>query len=153
MQALAHFLRAEKEAGKTIHPRGAEIFAALDTTPFEAVKVVILGQDPYHGWGQAHGLCFSVLPGVPVPPSLLNIYKEIQADLGINTALQLVERLRARVQRERLKRVDDIRAALKDELVALLTPVATAASGDTVITPNSLSTPASARCASRWIWR
>ena len=83
MQALADFLRAEKRAGKVIYPPGPRIFAALDTTPFEQVKVVILGQDPYHGPGQAHGLCFSVLPGVAVPPSLENIYKEIQRDLAI----------------------------------------------------------------------
>lgn len=83
MQALAEFLRAEKRAGKIIYPPGPRIFAALDSTPFEAVKVVILGQDPYHGPGQAHGLCFSVLPGVPAPPSLENIFKEIQRDLGI----------------------------------------------------------------------
>lgn len=83
MQRLGEFLRAEKHAGKTIFPPGAEIFAALDATPFDAVKVVILGQDPYHGPGQAHGLCFSVRPGVPVPPSLVNIFSEIQNDLGI----------------------------------------------------------------------
>jgi uracil-DNA glycosylase len=83
MQQLAAFLRAEKAAGKTLYPRGADIFAALDATPFEAVKVVILGQDPYHGPGQAHGLCFSVPPGVEVPPSLQNIFKEIEADLGL----------------------------------------------------------------------
>ena len=83
MQALAEFLRAEKRAGKVIYPPSSHIFAALDTTPFEAVKVVILGQDPYHGPGQAHGLCFSVLPGVPAPPSLVNIFAEIQRDLGI----------------------------------------------------------------------
>ena len=83
MQRLADFLRAEKRAGKIIHPPGARIFAALDTTPFDTVKVVILGQDPYHGAGQAHGLCFSVPPGVPPPPSLLNIFAEIQRDLGI----------------------------------------------------------------------
>ena len=83
MQALAQFLRAEKAAGKVIYPPGRQIFAALDATPFENVKVVILGQDPYHGPGQAHGLCFSVLPGVPVPPSLENIFKEIERDLGI----------------------------------------------------------------------
>jgi uracil-DNA glycosylase len=70
-------------AGKTIYPPPKRIFAALDTTPFDAVKVVILGQDPYHGPGQAHGLCFSVLPGVPAPPSLENIFKEIERDLGI----------------------------------------------------------------------
>jgi uracil-DNA glycosylase len=83
MQALREFLRAEKAAGKTIYPPSAQIFAALDTTPFDAVKVVILGQDPYHGPGQAHGLCFSVQPGVRPPPSLVNIFKEIQDDLGI----------------------------------------------------------------------
>jgi uracil-DNA glycosylase len=83
MRALAAFLRAEKQAGKIIHPRGPEIFAALDTTPFDAVKVVILGQDPYHGTDQAHGLCFSVLPHVAVPPSLQNIYREIARDVGV----------------------------------------------------------------------
>ena len=83
MQALAEFLRAEKRAGKVIYPPSPHIFSALDMTPFEAVKVVILGQDPYHGPGQAHGLCFSVLPGVPAPPSLVNIFAEIQRDLGI----------------------------------------------------------------------
>lgn len=83
MAALRAFLRAEKAAGKTIYPPGPEIFAALDRTPFDAVKVVILGQDPYHGPGQAHGLCFSVRPGVPVPPSLQNIFAELQRDLGI----------------------------------------------------------------------
>ena len=83
MQALAAFLRTEKAAGKRIYPPGAEIFAALDATPLPAVKAVILGQDPYHGSGQAHGLCFSVRPGVPVPPSLVNIFSEIERDLGI----------------------------------------------------------------------
>lgn len=83
MQALRDFLVAEKRAGKTIFPSGANIFAALDATPFDAVKVVVLGQDPYHGPGQAHGLCFSVLPGVPVPPSLENIHAELQRDLGL----------------------------------------------------------------------
>lgn len=83
MIALAQFLRAEKQAGKIIYPRGSRIFAALDTTPFDAVRVVILGQDPYHGPGQAHGLCFSVLPGVAVPPSLENIFKEIERDLRL----------------------------------------------------------------------
>lgn len=82
MLALADFLRAEKHAGKAIFPPGADIFAALDATPFDAVKVVILGQDPYHGPGQAHGLCFSVRPGVGVPPSLANIFTEIERDLG-----------------------------------------------------------------------
>jgi uracil-DNA glycosylase len=83
MQALAAFLRAEKRAGKRIYPPGPEIFAAFAHTPFDAVRVVILGQDPYHGPGQAHGLCFSVRPGVRVPPSLENIFKEIERDLGI----------------------------------------------------------------------
>jgi len=83
MQALSTFLRAEKHAGKRIYPPGPEIFAAFEHTPFDAVRVAILGQDPYHGPGQAHGLCFSVRPGVRVPPSLENIFKEIQRDLGI----------------------------------------------------------------------
>ena len=83
MLGLGAFLRAEKAAGRTLYPPGPRIFAALDATPFDQVKVVILGQDPYHGPGQAHGLCFSVLPGVPVPPSLGNIFKEMQRDLGI----------------------------------------------------------------------
>ena len=83
MRALAEFLRAEKRAGKAIYPPSASIFAALDATPFDSVKVVILGQDPYHGPGQAHGLCFSVLPRVPTPPSLVNVFTEIQRDLGI----------------------------------------------------------------------
>lgn len=83
LQELAAFLRAEKAAGKVIFPPGSQIFAALDCTPFERVKVVILGQDPYHGPGQAHGLCFSVAPGVAVPPSLLNIFKEIARDLDL----------------------------------------------------------------------
>jgi len=83
MQALSEFLRAQLRAGKTIYPPPRRIFAALETTPFEQVKVVILGQDPYHGPGQAHGLCFSVLPGVPPPPSLENIFAEIRRDLGV----------------------------------------------------------------------
>ena len=83
MHALGDFLRSEKQAGKHIFPPGPQIFAALDTTPFDRVKVVVLGQDPYHGPGQAHGLCFSVRPGVPVPPSLLNVFTEIESDLGI----------------------------------------------------------------------
>lgn len=83
MQALSAFLRTEKQAGKVIYPPGAEIFAAFDHTPFDAVRVVILGQDPYHGPNQAHGLCFSVRPGVQTPPSLQNIFKEINRDLGI----------------------------------------------------------------------
>jgi uracil-DNA glycosylase len=83
MLALSAFLRAEKQAGKVIYPPGPDIFAAFDHTPFDAVRVVILGQDPYHGPNQAHGLCFSVRPGVQTPPSLQNIFKEIQRDLGI----------------------------------------------------------------------
>ena len=83
MRELSAFLRQRKQAGARIFPPGPQMFAAFDATPFDAVKVVILGQDPYHGAGQAHGLCFSVLPGVPVPPSLVNIFKELNADLGI----------------------------------------------------------------------
>ena len=83
MRELSAFLRQRKQAGARIFPPGPQLFSAFEATPFDAVKVVILGQDPYHGAGQAHGLCFSVLPGVPVPPSLDNIFKEIQADLGI----------------------------------------------------------------------
>ncbi|AVP99669.1 uracil-DNA glycosylase [Ahniella affigens] len=83
MASLRQFLKQEKQAGKVIFPPGREIFAALDHTPFEQVKVVILGQDPYHGPGQAHGLCFSVRPGVDIPPSLQNIYAELERDLGL----------------------------------------------------------------------
>jgi len=83
MRALAGFLRERKASGAMVFPPGPQIFSAFDATPFEQVKVVILGQDPYHGRGQAHGLSFSVQPGVPIPPSLLNIYKEIERDLGI----------------------------------------------------------------------
>lgn len=83
MQTLSSFLRAEKQAGKVIYPPGPDIFAAFDHAPFDTVRVVILGQDPYHGPNQAHGLCFSVRPGVQTPPSLQNIFKEIQRDLGI----------------------------------------------------------------------
>ena len=83
MRELSAFLRQRKAAGANIFPPGPQIFAAFDATPFDQVKVVVLGQDPYHGFGQAHGLCFSVQPGVAVPPSLLNIYKEIESDLGL----------------------------------------------------------------------
>jgi uracil-DNA glycosylase len=86
MQTLRQFLLAEKQAGKRIFPKGNEWFRALDLTPLENVRVVILGQDPYHGEGQAHGLCFSVRPGVRIPPSLVNIYKEMEQDLGIPRA-------------------------------------------------------------------
>ncbi len=83
MKALRAYLIAEKEAGRRIFPKGSEWFRALDLTPLDKVRVVILGQDPYHGEGQAHGLCFSVKPGVRTPPSLVNIYKELETDLGI----------------------------------------------------------------------
>lgn len=86
MQKLKSFLRQEKAAGKQIYPPGNQIFNALNITPLNRVKVVILGQDPYHGPGQAHGLCFSVQPGVDIPPSLINIYKELQSDLDIAPA-------------------------------------------------------------------
>jgi uracil-DNA glycosylase len=86
MTSLRTFLLEEKNRGKVIFPRGAEYFRALDLTPLGQVKVVILGQDPYHGEGQAHGLCFSVRPGVRIPPSLVNIYQELQEDLGIPPA-------------------------------------------------------------------
>ena len=78
---LTDFVRAQYRAGQ-VFPPGGKIFAAFDATPFDRVKVVILGQDPYHDVGQANGLCFSVAPGVPFPPSLLNIFKEVQADTG-----------------------------------------------------------------------
>lgn len=84
MQALRTFLSQEKAAGKIIYPPGAMIFNAFNHTPFEQVKVVIIGQDPYHGVGQAHGLSFSVPPGIALPPSLQNIFKEIAADLNIH---------------------------------------------------------------------
>jgi uracil-DNA glycosylase len=86
MAELKRFLVAERERGRRIFPKGSEWFRALDLTPLEEVRVVILGQDPYHGEGQAHGLCFSVQPGVQPPPSLVNIYKELQSDLGIKPA-------------------------------------------------------------------
>ena len=82
MRGLRTFLLHEREAHKAIYPRGPEIFAALDLTPLPDVRVVIIGQDPYHGPNQAHGLCFSVKPGVPEPPSLLNIFAEINTDMA-----------------------------------------------------------------------
>jgi uracil-DNA glycosylase len=85
MQTLANFLRQENAKGKQIFPPNEQLFAALNATPFENVKVVILGQDPYHGFGQAHGLSFSVPDGVPAPPSLVNIYKELTREYGIAT--------------------------------------------------------------------
>ena len=84
MLALKDFLLAQKSAGKVIYPAGGHYFKALNSTPLNRVKVVILGQDPYHGPGQAHGLCFSVPPGVRIPPSLMNVIKEIQADLDLS---------------------------------------------------------------------
>lgn len=80
---IVNFLKAEKAAGKVIYPPGPYIFNAFNTTPFDGVKVVILGQDPYHGPGQAHGLSFSVPPGVAPPPSLVNIFKELHTDLQL----------------------------------------------------------------------
>ena len=82
-QELARQLHEEKRAGKTIYPPGPLIFNAFNLTPFDQVKVVIIGQDPYHGPGQAEGLSFSVPHGMPLPPSLVNIYKEIETDLGV----------------------------------------------------------------------
>ncbi len=83
MQQLRAFLQQEKQQGQVIFPPGPLMFNALNTTPFDAVKVVILGQDPYHGPGQAHGLSFSVPDGVPPPPSLVNMFKEINTDIGL----------------------------------------------------------------------
>ncbi len=83
MQSLRSFLQQQKEQGKIIYPRGNDYFNAFNLTPFDQVKVVILGQDPYHGPNQAHGLCFSVQHGVAIPPSLVNIYKEINRDLKL----------------------------------------------------------------------
>jgi uracil-DNA glycosylase len=83
MVSLKNFLKSEYDAGKIIYPKKNEYFKALDLVPLDKVKVVILGQDPYHGPGQAHGLCFSVNEGVSQPPSLKNIFKELNSDLGI----------------------------------------------------------------------
>ena len=82
-ESLVRFLHSEKAAGQTIYPPGSQIFRAFELTPLDNLKVVILGQDPYHGPGQAHGLSFSVSAGVPAPPSLKNIFKEIESDLGV----------------------------------------------------------------------
>lgn len=84
MVALRSFLKKEIQNKKTIYPKPSQFFAALDLTPLDKVKVVILGQDPYHGPNQAHGLCFSVQANVPPPPSLVNIFKELKSDLGIS---------------------------------------------------------------------
>jgi len=86
MNDLRSFLQQETQAGKLIHPAPQQFFSALNLTPFKQVKVVILGQDPYHGDNQAHGLSFSVPPSIPTPPSLRNIYKELQNDLNIPIA-------------------------------------------------------------------
>ena len=82
-QQIPNHLKTEKEQGKKIFPPGSLIFNAFNTTPIHKVKVVILGQDPYHGQGQAHGLCFSVSTGIPKPPSLINIFKELHEDTGV----------------------------------------------------------------------
>ena len=85
IQALLKFLHDQKSVGKTIYPNDTDVFAALNATPLSQVKLVILGQDPYHGLGQAHGLSFSVPRGLAIPPSLRNIYKELNSDLNLNT--------------------------------------------------------------------
>lgn len=82
-EQIVMFLKHEKALGKTIYPPGGMMFNAFEKTPFDKVKVVIIGQDPYHGPGQAHGLCFSVQDGVKPPPSLVNIFKELHTDLGL----------------------------------------------------------------------
>jgi len=86
MGDLRKFLKTEYSAGKTIYPTKSSYFAAFQATDLDDVKVVIIGQDPYHGPRQAHGLCFSVMPEIPPPPSLVNIYKELQSDLGVERA-------------------------------------------------------------------
>ena len=91
MQSLRQFLVDENASGKVIFPAGSEYFNALDSTPYDQVKVVILGQDPYHGEGQAHGLCFSVKPGIKIPPSLQNIYKEMATDIFFNHCSWLID--------------------------------------------------------------
>lgn len=83
-EQIVFFLKTERMAGKTIYPPGSHIFNAFEQTSFENVKVVIIGQDPYHGPGQAHGLCFSVQDGITPPPSLVNIFKEIKSDIGVS---------------------------------------------------------------------
>ena len=85
---IVTFLKAEKALGKTIYPPGPLIFNAFNKTPFNHLKIVLIGQDPYHGPGQAHGLCFSVPAGIKPPPSLVNMYKEIQSDLGLKMPLE-----------------------------------------------------------------
>ncbi len=82
-EQLVSFIKAEKQLGRIIYPSGADIFNAFNSTPFDQVKVLLLGQDPYHGPRQAHGLCFSVQKGVAQPPSLVNIFKELRSDIGL----------------------------------------------------------------------
>ena len=86
MRDLKAFLKEDLNRGKVIYPKGKEYFRAMDLTPFDRVKLAIIGQDPYHGPNQAHGLCFSVRMGIPAPPSLVNIYKELKSDLDIPIA-------------------------------------------------------------------
>ena len=86
MKGLKAFLTEELSRGKTIYPKGKEYFRALDLAPFDKVRLAVIGQDPYHGPHQAHGLCFSVRMGIPPPPSLVNIYRELKSDLGIPIA-------------------------------------------------------------------
>lgn len=88
MASLRAFLLKEKKEGKVIFPKSSHIFRSFNLTPFDKVRLVILGQDPYHGEGQAHGLCFSVEKGVSLPPSLKNIYKEIERDLSLKNGLE-----------------------------------------------------------------
>jgi uracil-DNA glycosylase len=83
MRQLREFLKEEKRKGKIIFPKASDMFNALNSCALESVKVVILGQDPYHGLGQAHGFCFSVQKGVAIPPSLQNIFKELESDVGV----------------------------------------------------------------------
>lgn len=87
-QQVVTFLKTEKAQGKIIYPPGPLIFNAFNQTPFDKVRVVILGQDPYHGPGQAHGLSFSVPAGIKPPPSLVNIFKEIENDLGVKMPME-----------------------------------------------------------------
>ena len=84
LKKINTYLSEQKQLGKTVYPQGPDVFNAFNHTPFDAVKVVIIGQDPYHGPNQAHGFCFSVQPGIAVPPSLKNIYKELHADIGMS---------------------------------------------------------------------
>ena len=104
-ESLVRFLHKEKAEGQKIFPPGGQIFRAFELTPLDKLKVVILGQDPYHGYGQAHGLSFSVPQGVPAPPSLKNIFKEIETDLGIHMSGYPNLESRCFSQQDRLGRV------------------------------------------------